>query len=53
MREAEYNIRRTKTLWREARELVRAGAERMLASHDAMGVLELLEGRETRAATQE
>ena len=43
MREAEYNIRRTKALWAKAEELTAAGLDGLLATHDAMGSLELLE----------
>lgn len=44
VREAEYNIRRTKTLWALAKQLTEDGElDRLLEKHDAMGGLELLE----------
>ena len=44
VREAEYNIRRTKALWKMARQLTEAGElDALLQRHDAMGSLELLE----------
>lgn len=43
MREAEYNIRRFRALWARASALARAGIDGFAASHDAMGVLEMLE----------
>ena len=43
VRECEYNIRRVKALWRQAEALSAAGVDALLAKHDAMGVLELLE----------
>lgn len=43
VREAEYNIRRTKALWKKAEQLSEAGIDELLAKHDAMGSLELQE----------
>lgn len=45
VREAEYNIRMFKKMWRLAGEMMMAGGgiEEYMAHHDAMGVLELLE----------
>jgi len=43
VREAEYNIRRVKALWAKAARLTDAGIDELLAKHDAMGALELLE----------
>jgi ribokinase len=44
VREAEYNIRRTKALWEQAKQLTENGElDALLQKHDAMGALELLE----------
>ena len=43
VREAEYNIRRTKALWAHADKLDKAGLDGLCDKHDAMGALELLE----------
>lgn len=43
VREAEYNIRRFKALWKHVDQLTRAGIENLTAQHDSMGILELLE----------
>ncbi|KAG1671089.1 hypothetical protein FOA52_000761 [Chlamydomonas sp. UWO 241] len=44
VREAAYNIRAFKRLWARAEQLGAAGLGDLLSRHDAMGVLELLEG---------
>ena len=43
VREAAYNIRRVKALWKQASELEKEGLDARLQAHDAMGALELLE----------
>ena len=43
VREAAFNIRTFKTLWRRAAQLQRAGLESLMDRQDGMGVLELLE----------
>ena len=43
VREAELNIRSFKALWHRAGRLQEAGIAELMALHDAMGVLELLE----------
>jgi len=43
VREAELNIRRFKALWHRAGRLQEKGISELMAAHDAMGVLELLE----------
>ncbi len=43
VREADFNIRTFKALWARAEALGRAGVEKLLLEHDAMGVLELME----------
>jgi len=43
VREAEYNIRKVKLLWKRAVTLKEAGVDKLLAGHDAMGSLELME----------
>jgi len=43
VREAEYNIRRFKKLWQRAAQLEEEKVERLLAKHDAVASLELLE----------
>jgi hypothetical protein len=43
VREAELNIRRFKELWRRAGDLEDAGLEELLARHDALAALELVE----------
>lgn len=46
VREAEYNIRRTKALWQKAAKLTQEGElDALLQKHDAMGALELLESK--------
>jgi len=50
VREAEYNIRRVKALWAAASKLTAAGVDKLLAKHDAMGVLELQEKMEAGGA---
>jgi ribokinase len=40
--EAELNIKMFKTLWKEAERLSNAGMDELTASHDAIGILELL-----------
>ena len=47
VREAEYNIRKVKQLWKRAAAVRKAGIDALLAKHDAMGSLELLERLET------
>ncbi|KAL4426410.1 hypothetical protein ABPG77_004704 [Micractinium sp. CCAP 211/92] len=49
VREAEYNIRRVRTLWARAARLAAAGIGRFADSHDALGALELLEAEEAAA----
>lgn len=44
VREAEFNIRRFKALWERATRLTEHGVDALLKKHDAMAVLELLEG---------
>lgn len=44
VRECEFNIRRVKALWARAERLRTAGLDALLAKHDALGVLELMEG---------
>lgn len=51
VREAEYNIRRVKALWAKAERLAAAGIDKLLAAHDAMGSLELIERLEQQAAS--
>ncbi len=46
VREAQYNIRRFRGLWARAAQLAARGIDGAGALHDAMGVLELLEGEE-------
>ena len=46
MREAEYNIRRVKALWRHAERLTQRGIDAIAARSDAMGAMELLEDME-------
>ena len=43
VREAEYNIRRFKQLWRQAERLRAEGLDSCLERHDALGALEMLE----------
>jgi sugar phosphate isomerase/epimerase len=43
VREAEFNIRRFKAMWKRASRLSEHGVDDLLANHDAMRVLELLE----------
>jgi len=43
VREAEYNIRKFKRLWRQAERLRAAGLDELTARQDAMAVLEFLE----------
>ena len=43
VREAEYNIRKFKRLWRQAERLREAGLDELTARQDAMAVLEFLE----------
>jgi len=43
VRECEFNIRRAKTLWQRAEALRTAGLGHLLANHDALAALELLE----------
>lgn len=43
VREAEFNIRRFKAMWKRASRLSAHGIDDLLANHDAMSVLELLE----------
>lgn len=43
VREAEYNIRRVKALWKQAARLTAAGLDGHLARHDALAALELME----------
>ena len=45
VRECEYNIRKFKSLWRQAKLLQEAGLDDLTARQDAMGVLEFLEAR--------
>ena len=45
VRECEYNIRKFKNLWRQARRLQQEGLDDLMARQDAMGVLEFLEAR--------
>ena len=47
VREAKYNIRRVKALWKQASRLTAAGLDTHLAKHDAMGALELMERMES------
>lgn len=51
VREAEYNIRRFKALWARAARLAAAGIDSFSDTHDAMGVLELLEADEMGGGT--
>ena len=46
VREAAYNIRRVKALWKQAELLTRRGIEEIQARSDAMGALELIEALE-------
>lgn len=43
VREAELNIRTFKALWGKAQSLDAAGVDGLLARHDAMGAMEMLE----------
>jgi L-rhamnose isomerase len=43
VREAAYNVRRFRALWARAARLAAAGIDGFAATHDAMGVLEVLE----------
>jgi len=43
LRECEFNVRRAKTLWRKAQQLRQAGLDAILARHDALAALELME----------
>jgi sugar phosphate isomerase/epimerase len=43
LREAAYNVRRFRALWRQAAQLQAGGLDDLLARQDALGVLELLE----------
>lgn len=43
IREAEYNVRRFQAFWHKAEATRKAGIEKILVRHDAMGSLELLE----------
>lgn len=43
VQEAEYNVRQFKRLWRKAEKLSGLGIDRMLARHDTLGVLRMLE----------
>lgn len=45
VREAEYNIRKFKRLWRQAKQLQQAGIDELMARQDAMAVLEMLEAQ--------
>ncbi|KAJ1491714.1 xylose isomerase-like protein, partial [Baffinella frigidus] len=43
VREAEYNIRKFKTLWEKAKTLTEAGLDAITDKHDALAALELLD----------
>lgn len=46
MREAEFNVRAFRRMWRRAGALRQKGMEEFLHKHDAMGSLELMESLE-------
>ncbi|KAL4859502.1 Ribokinase [Chlorella vulgaris] len=50
VREAQHNVQRFKQLWAQAARLVAAGLDGFAATHDAVGVLELLAADEDRPA---
>ncbi len=52
VREAEYNIRRVKALWKRAATLTAAGVDELAKHHDAMGALELMERVQTEATSK-
>jgi hypothetical protein len=50
--EAEYNIRAARALWTRAARLEAAGVQQILAAHDAMASLELIDAHERPLADE-